>query len=317
MKLCIQIPCFNEAATISQTIEAIPQDFEGIDEVMIVVIDDGSTDETVKVVESLDREVVIERHQRNRGLAVAYETGLRRCLNEGADIIVNTDADNQYSSVDISKLVRPILDRSADFVIGARPILNHPEFSWFKRKLQRLGSLIVRWVSGAPIDDAPSGFRAITREVALSLNVFTGYTYTLETIVQASALGFRLMSIPVAINPATRPSRLVKSNASYVSRSIYTIFRVIFIYGGLKFYLWAAFLSFFMSCFLGFRWLYFLLQESGRTNLPSLFVMVGCLVISVICLSTGLIMDSLAANRKLLAEAAVVRRGLSSNGQRN
>jgi glycosyltransferase involved in cell wall biosynthesis len=210
MKLIIQIPCLNEAGTLSVALQDLPRSIDGFDEVEWLVIDDGSTDDTAAHARELGVDHVI-RHPVNRGLAAAFMTGLDACLRLGADVIVNTDADNQYQAADIPKLTMPILSGQADMVIGARPIAETEHFSWIKKKLQRLGSWAVRAASKTSVADAPSGFRAISRETAMRLNVFNAYTYTLETIIQAGLSNLRVLSVPIRTNPDLRPSRLVKS----------------------------------------------------------------------------------------------------------
>ena len=239
MKLIIQVPCLNEAGTLAIALGALPRKVEGFDKVEWLVIDDGSTDETAALARELGVDHVI-RHPANRGLATAFMTGLDACLRLDADVIVNTDADNQYEAADIPQLTAPILSGQADMVIGARPITETDHFSWIKKKLQQLGSWAVRAASKTSVADAPSGFRAISRETAMRLNVFNAYTYTLETIIQAGLSNLRVLSVPVRTNADLRPSRLVKSIPAYVRRSLVTIFRVFVTYRPLFFLLWIA-----------------------------------------------------------------------------
>lgn len=213
MKLIIQIPCYNEAATLRTTLDALPRSIPGIDTVEILIIDDGSSDDTVKVARECGVDHVVS-HMRNKGLAAAFVTGLTSSLGLGADIIVNTDADNQYKASDIPRLIGPILRREAEIVIGARPIGDIEHFSPVKKALQRLGSAVVRWVSDTDVTDAPSGFRALSRHAAMQINVFSQYTYTLETIIQAGAKNIPVVSVPIGTNADLRPSRLVKSVGS-------------------------------------------------------------------------------------------------------
>ena len=235
MKLVIQIPCFNEAASLPVSIGALPRSVPGCERVEWLVIDDGSSDDTAEVAMQLGVDHII-RHPTNRGLAAAFMTGLDAAVARGADIIVNTDADNQYDARDIETLVKPIIDGCAEFVIGARPIDATLHFSWLKRRLQALGSFVVRLASRTSVADAPSGFRAMTRDVALRLNVFNRYTYTLETIIQAGRSNIRVLSVPVRTNPDLRPSRLVSSVGNYVFRSLGTIVRIFATYRPMLFF---------------------------------------------------------------------------------
>jgi glycosyltransferase involved in cell wall biosynthesis len=225
MKVIIQIPCFNEEETLGITLDALPRTLPGVDEVEYLIIDDGSTDRTVEVAKAHGVHHVTS-FTYNRGLAAAFMRGLRVAVDQGADIVVNTDADNQYCADDIEKLIAPILSGKAGIVVGARPIQDHPHFSGLKKLLQRLGSYMVRLASNTDIPDAPSGFRAISRDAAQQLNVFNKYTYTLETIIQAGHKGIPITSVPIRVNGDLRPSRLVKSIPSYIYRSVVVIFRI-------------------------------------------------------------------------------------------
>ncbi len=233
MKLIIQIPCYNEAATLALTLADLPRRVDGFEVVEWQVIDDGSTDETAEIARANGVKHII-RMNGNQGLARAFMTGILEAVNRGADVIVNTDADNQYNAQDIPALVRPIVDGQADIVIGARPIQSIKHFSPLKRRLQRLGSSVVRGLSKTTVQDAPSGFRAITRNAALRLNVFNAYTYTLETIIQAGQGNLRIVNVPIRVNEPTRPSRLVKSNKEYVRRSIAAMLSAYLIYKPVK-----------------------------------------------------------------------------------
>ena len=223
----------------------------GFDKVEWLVIDDGSTDDTAELAKRLGVDHVV-RHPHNRGLAAAFMTGLEACLRLGADVIVNTDADNQYEAADIPKLTAPILAQEADMVIGARPIDETEHFSWIKKKLQRLGSWAVRVASKTDVIDAPSGFRAISREAAMRLNVFNPYTYTLETIIQAGVSNLRVVSVPISTNADLRPSRLVKSIGSYVRRSLVTILRVFATYRPMVLFLWPGIFLTISACWQAF-----------------------------------------------------------------
>lgn len=298
MKLIIQIPCLNEVETLAIAINALPRTVEGFDTVEWLVIDDGSTDGTAELARKLGVHHVV-RHQINRGLAVAFMTGLDACLQLGADVIVNTDADNQYNADDIPLLTAPIISRQADMVIGARPIDETEHFSWIKKRLQRLGSWAVRVASKTKVEDAPSGFRAISRETAMRLNVFNSYTYTLETIIQAGLSDLSVVSIPIRTNPDLRPSRLVKSIRSYVRRSLGTIVRVFIIYRPLMLFVWVGALSLLAGLLSGGRFVYFYLVGQGEGHIQSVIFSALCVIVGVLFLMMGLIADLIAVNRKL------------------
>ncbi|MEP0564500.1 MAG: glycosyltransferase family 2 protein, partial [Paracoccaceae bacterium] len=239
MKLIIQIPCFNEEKTLPETLADLPRDVDGFDTVEWLIIDDGSADKTVEVAREHGVDHIV-RMSHNQGLAAAFMAGIEACLRAGADVIVNTDGDNQYSGACIPKLTKPITDDRAQFVIGARPISTIEHFSPLKQRLQALGSWVVRKASGTDVDDAPSGFRAFHRETAIKLYVFNRYTYTLETIIQAGRLGIPVVSVPIEVNDPTRASRLIKSVPQYIWRSTSTILRIMVVYSPLRFF---AFLS--------------------------------------------------------------------------
>lgn len=299
MKLIIQIPCLNEVATLAIAVAALPRQVDGFDAVEWLVIDDGSTDGTGELARELGVDHVV-RHPVNRGLAAAFMTGLHAALRLGADVIVNTDADNQYEAADIPLLTRPILAGQADMVIGARPIDDTAHFSWIKKKLQRLGSWAVRKASGTDVQDAPSGFRAIARETALRLNVFNPYTYTLETIIQAGQSNLRIASVPVRTNEDLRPSRLVRSISSYVRRSLVTIVRVFVIYRPIFTFLTISALLGVPGILLGLRYLVFMAMGQGGGHVHSLILASLLLTLSALSLLCGLLADLIATNRKLL-----------------
>lgn len=299
MKLIIQIPCLNESDTLAIALGALPREVPGFDEVEWLVIDDGSTDNTAELARQIGVDHVV-RHPVNRGLATAFMTGLETCLKLGADVIVNTDADNQYEGKDIPELTRPILAGQADMVIGARPISETEHFSWIKKRLQHLGSWAVRVASKTDVADAPSGFRAISREAAMRLNVFNPYTYTLETIIQAGLSNMRVMSVNVRTNEDLRPSRLVKSISSYVRRSLVTIFRVFVTYRPLFFFFWLATLLALPGLLLGIRFLYFYFSGEGAGHIQSLILASLTLMLAALAGISGIIADLIATNRKLL-----------------
>jgi glycosyltransferase involved in cell wall biosynthesis len=248
---------------------ALPRRVPGFDTVEWLVIDDGSADDTVRVALENGVDHVV-RHTRNQGLARGFMTGLEACLERGADVIVNTDADNQYNADDIPALVAPIVEHKADIVIGARPIQTIEHFSPAKKFLQRLGSWVVRAVSRTDIPDAPSGFRAISRAAAQQLIVFSGYTYTLETIIQAGQKNMAIVSVPVRVNGDLRPSRLVKSIPSYIQRSIMTMVRIFVIYRPFRFFGMLGSAIFLLGFLIGLRFVYYYLNHSGRVSRRSL-----------------------------------------------
>jgi glycosyltransferase involved in cell wall biosynthesis len=299
MKLVIQIPCYNEAASLPLTLEYLPREVAGCDVVEWLVIDDGYDDDTAAVAGRLGVDRVV-RHPVNRGLAAAFMTGLETAVADGADIIVNTDADNQYDGRDIETLVRPIIEHRAEMVIGARPIGDTEHFSWLKKKLQGLGSAVVRAASNTRVADAPSGFRAFTREAAQRLNVFSSYTYTLETIIQAGASNIRVMSVPIRTNPDLRPSRLVKSIGRYVWRSSTTIVRIFATYKPLTFF-WLIAAFFLLVGALSGGWYFaFKLMGQGAGHIQSAVLSAACGTIGFILFMLGFLADLSAVNRRLL-----------------
>ena len=299
MKLIIQIPCLNEAETLPIALADLPREVEGFDTVEWLIIDDGSTDNTAEVARANGVHHVV-RHPVNRGLAVGFMSGLQACLRLGADVIVNTDADNQYCGADIPKLTAPVLAHQADIVIGARPIEQTEHFSWIKKKLQRLGSWAVRVASKTDVADAPSGFRAMSREAAMRLNVFSAYTYTLETIIQAGQSNLRIASVPIRTNGDLRPSRLVKSISSYVQRSLITILRVFVIYRPLTLFAWSGALFFGAGVIAGVRFLYYYIHDGGEGHIQSVILASLCVTLGMLLGMMGLIGDLIATNRKLL-----------------
>ncbi|MCE5342353.1 MAG: glycosyltransferase family 2 protein [Eubacteriales bacterium] len=301
MKLMIQIPCYNEAETLTVALNDLPKQIDGIDEIEILIIDDGSKDDTVKVARAWGVNHIVS-FTRNKGLSKGFMAGLDACLRNGADIIVNTDADNQYCGQDIEKLVAPILRHEADIVIGERPIDDIEHFSPLKKKLQRFGSYIVRKASRTDVADAPSGFRAYSREAAMSVNVINNYTYTLETIVQAGNSRMAVRSVPIRTNPELRESRLIKSVSGYVKRSMVTILRSFMMYNPLKFFGAAGSALFGLGFLLGLRFLVYYLQGSGAGHIQSLILTSILLLMGVLTWVVGLLADITAANRKILED---------------
>ena len=316
MKLIIQIPAWNEEKHLADAIAALPRQVEGFDDVEVLVVDDGSDDGTADIAESSGATVV--RLPVHRGLAVAFSTGIRGCLERGADVILNTDADNQYDAGDIPALVRPILDGTAQMVIGDRQVATLRHFSAAKRFLQKLGSWVVRRLSGTEVRDATSGFRAISRAAALRLHVFTRFTYTLETILQAGEAGFKVASVPIRVNPgATRPSRLFSSNFQYVARSLASMARIVVLYNPLRIFLTLGFIPIGLGSALLIRFLWFYITENSPAgHIQSLILAVILVVIGALIWLAGIIADLTAVNRRLLEEV-VERQRIDDPGRRS
>ena len=304
-KLIIQIPCYNEEATLGLTLSELPRQVPGVDRVEWLIINDGSRDRTVEVARACGVDHIVS-FETNLGLAKVFMAGIEACLKAGADIIVNTDADNQYCAADIPKLIAPILEGRAEIVVGARPIQEIKHFSPFKKFLQKLGSLAVRFASNTKIPDAPSGFRAISREAALRLNVFNEYTYTLETIIQAGQRGMVITSVPIRTNDYLRPSRLVKSIFVYVQRSLWTIIRIFMTYRPLQFFMMLGSVPVSLGFLLCMRWLLLFWGVFGdnpsKPRVPSLILAAILILIGFQLWIFGLVADLLAVNRKLLED---------------
>ena len=307
MKLIIQIPCYNEADTLEVALGALPRQLEGFDQVEWLIIDDGSTDDTVKVARDNGVDHVV-RFNANRGLARGFMAGLDACIKLGADVIVNTDADNQYNADDIPKLVAPILSGEADIVVGARPIEDIEHFSFTKKLLQRLGSWVVRLASKTDIPDSPSGFRALSRDAAMRMNVFNEYTYTLETIIEAGQKGVAITSVPIRVNPDLRPSRLVKSIPSYLNKSIGTIVRIFVVYRPFRFFVFIGGILFLLGFTLGLRFLYFYLDGQGDGHIQSVILSAVLLGMGFQTILVAFIADLLATNRKILEDTQYMLR---------
>lgn len=300
-KLVIQIPCYNEQEVLGATLDALPRQIPGIDRVEVLVIDDGSTDRTSEVAREHGANHVI-RFTVNRGLARAFMAGLDHAIKAGADIIVNTDADNQYNSDDIPALIAPILMGQAEIVVGERPIGEIDHFSPLKKILQKTGSWVVRMASRTDVVDAPSGFRAMTREAAMRLNVFDSYTYTLETIIQAGRKNMAIRSVPVRVNSQIRPSRLIRSIPDYLRRSFFTIARIFMTYRPFRFFALLGLLSIAVGLIPSVRFLYYYFTASGAGHIQSLIFGVLFLGNGFALIVVGLIADLIGINRQLLEE---------------
>lgn len=301
MKLVIQIPCLDEAQTLGATLADLPRSVTDVDRISIIVVDDGSADETADVAASLGASVI--RLPATRGLAVAFSAGIEASLTAGADIIVNTDGDNQYRGADVATLIAPIVAGSADIVIGARPISTMNDFSWAKKMLQRTGSWVVRRLSGTRVDDATSGFRAYSREAALRLDVFSGYTYTLETIVQAANHGLRIASVPIRVNPVARKSRLMRSTAHYVLRAGSGLLRMFVVYRPFRFFIVPAAMAMAIAVAIGLRFLWFFVQSGGAAgHLQSLILSAMLFGLGAALIVVAFLGDLIAINRRMLED---------------
>ena len=307
MKLIVQLPCFNEAAQLPATLAQLPRQVEGFDRVEWLVVDDGSTDDTAAVARAHGVDHVL-RYADNRGLAFAFATGLEACCRLGADVIANLDADNQYRADALPALCTPVREGRADIVVGCRPIAQIAHFSPAKKFLQRLGSGVVRMISGADVADATSGFRAYSRRAALALNVHSRYTYTLETLVQARQARLVVACVPVAVNPPTRPSRLMRSSTEYVRRSVLTIVRAFVIYRPLRFFLVPAALLALGGIALGLRFLANFIVDGQAGNVQSLILAAILVLLSALAVAIGLIADLLSVNRRLLEDIQASQR---------
>ena len=302
VKLIIQSPCVNEAETLPLTVADLPREVPGVDVVEWLVVDDGSSDRTAEIARELGVDHVVS-HSHNRGLAAAFLTGIDACLRAGADVIVNTDADNQYHGASIPDLVAPVLAGDAEMVVGERPIASIDDFSRTKKLLQRIGSSVVRRFSGTGVRDAASGFRAYSRDAAMRVQVFGRYTYTMETIVQAGWNGITITSVPVGVNPKTRESRLVKSNSRYVWRSAQSIIRSFALYKPFRFFFFAGLVPFAIGALLLLRWLaLYLLDDVYTSRVPSLLAGIGLIVVAAQIWAVAFLADLQAANRRVLED---------------
>ncbi len=301
MKLIIQIPCYNEAKTLEIALNHLPKHIDGIDTIEYLIINDGSQDRTVEVARQWGVHYVVNFTQ-NRGLARGFMAGLDACLRNGADIIVNTDADDQYCGEDIETIVRPILEGKSDIVIGSRPIDQTRHFSPVKKKLQHFGSWVVRRASKSGIPDAPSGFRAYSREAALRLNVTNDYTYTLETIVQAGRERIPQMAVDIRTNPELRPSRLFHSIFGYVKKSILTIFRTYVLYKPLQFFMILGTIPFAGGLILGIRFLVLFFSGHSNGHIQSLILASVLLMMGFMTYVVGVLADTISSERKILED---------------
>ncbi len=315
MKLIIQIPCYNEEETLPYTIRDIPRAIPGIDQIEILVINDGSTDRTVEVARTLGVHHVVS-FTNNKGLAEAFMAGLNEALVLGADVIVNTDGDNQYRGADIPKLIVPILEGKADIVIGDRQVDNIKHFSGMKKLLQKLGSWVVQQVSNTTVPDTTSGFRAFNREAALRMNVMSRFTYTLETIIQAGKKNLAVSHVPVKTNEKLRDSRLFTSIPSYIKRSINTIFRIYTMYEPLKMFFSIGGIVFSAGLLISIRFLYFYLAGNGSGHIQSLLLSAILVIVGFQIFIIGLLADLIAFNRKLIEDSVYRIKKIELNSTR-
>ena len=307
MRLVVQIPCLNEEETLPRTVADIRIALEDLSHV-ILIVDDGSTDGTIEAARlaGVDYLAKLPRH---RGLSRAFMTGISASLRLGADIIVNTDADNQYQAGDIARLIGPIVAGHADIVVGARPIADIEHFSGVKKSLQRLGSGAIKWLTGADVKDATSGFRAISRDAALRLNVFTPFTYTLETIIQGARSGMKIVSVPIGVGPPTRPSRLFRSLWQYLRRSLGHILWVYTIYAPLRIYGALGLIPFALATILGLRYLLLVtFADPTRSHAPSLLLAAVLFMLAFILWAVGGLGQLIAVNRRLLEDIQTEQR---------
>ncbi len=299
IKLIIQLPCYNEEKTLPKTIADLPKDVNGIDIIETLVINDGSTDRTVEVAKELGVTHIVNS-TKNRGLAITFETGIKKCLELGADIIVNTDGDNQYYGPDIAKLVQPIIKGDADVVIGDRQTGKIEHFSFTKKMLQRMGSSLVRRLSKTNIKDTVSGFRAYSRETALKMNIVTDFSYTIENIIQLGNRKLKIVSVPVRTNKKERESRLFKNIPHFVSNQLITIVRAYSTYRALRVFSLLGFLLMLPGVIGFIRFLYFYFNGEGEGHIQSLIFSTSFVIVGFLMLVLGIIADLISTNRKLI-----------------
>lgn len=302
MKLIVQIPCYNEEQTLPETVLDIPKEIEGIDQVEILIIDDGSTDKTIEVAKRIGVDHIVE-NSKNCGLARTFQVGMDACLRLGADIIVNTDGDNQYQGKDIPKLIAPILNDNADIVIGDRQTDKVPHFSTTKKKIQKLGSFVVRILSETEVPDAVSGFRAFKREAAMQMNIVSPFSYTIETIIQAGRKHLAVTSVPIGTNPKTRDSRLFKSIPNFIERSVSTMIRMYTMYQPLRVFFYIGTFLTIMGLIPSFRFLYYYFTGNGGGHIQSLIFGAIMLLVGFQVFMIGIVADVIGFNRKLIEEA--------------
>jgi glycosyltransferase involved in cell wall biosynthesis len=299
MKLIVQIPCFNEEETLARTVADIPREIEGVDEVEILIIDDGSSDRTLEVAREIDVDHIV-RHKVNKGLGRAFRHGLDACLLAGADIIVNTDGDNQYYGADICKLIEPILNGEADIVIGDRQLARLPHLSYHRKFLQWLGSAVVRKLAGVQVPDAVSGFRALNSKAALRLNIVSLFSYTIEMLIQAGKRQIAVTSVPVRTNPKTRESRLFNSIPRFIERSFTTMVRVYGMYQPLRAFFYLATILMVIGLIPIIRFLYYYFAESGAGHIQSLLLGGVILLMGFVTYLVGMVADLISFNRQLI-----------------
>ncbi len=299
MKLIVQIPCFNEEHTLPETVADIPRSIEGITAVEILIVDDGSTDKTVEVARALGIDHIV-RNKRNIGLARTFRVGLDECLKRGADIIVNTDGDNQYAGWDIPRLIRPILDGQADIVVGDRRTGRIGHFSPFKKRLQGLGSAVVKRLAGIDIPDAVSGFRAISRDAAIRLNIVSPFSYTTEMLIQAGKKHMAVLSVPVETNPKTRDSRLFKSIPRFIERQLTTIVRMYAMYQPLRVFFYIGAILLILGLVPIVRFLVYYIEGAGVGHVQSLMLGSVLVMMAFIAWMVGLVADLMNFNRQLI-----------------
>ena len=304
MKLIIQIPCYNEEIALPVTLSQLPTQIDGIDEIEVLISDDGSTDRTIEIAKQYGVKH-IETSTHHRGLAKTFMAGIHRALAEGADIIVNTDADNQYCADDIKKLVKPILEKKADIVIGARPIKEIKSFSPLKKMLQFFGSKVVRLLSATATEDAPSGFRAFSRNAALALNVFDNYTYTIETVIQSKTKGLHIVSVPIRVNSCFRKSKLVKNIFTYIQKNSFTILRMFIIYRPFRFFASIGSFIALVGFILLSRFLFLYFMDNGNGHIQSLIISSILVITGFQIVIFGVLADLLSINRKLIEDIQV------------
>ncbi|RPI02913.1 MAG: glycosyltransferase family 2 protein [Calditrichaeota bacterium] len=315
MKLIIQIPCYNEEDILPQTLADLPRQLPGIDTIEFLIIDDGSTDKTVNVARQSGVHHIVSM-TKNKGLAKGFMSGLDACLRLGADVIVNTDADNQYCGEDIAKLVAPIVNGRAEMVVGDRQTNAIEHFSWFKKRLQNLGSWVVRQVSDTEIPDATSGFRALSREAAMRMNVVSDFTYTLETIIQAGKKNLAITHVPIRTNGKLRESRLFRGNWSYIKRSVATIARIYTMYEPLKMFSYIGGFFFLAGVLIGLRFVFYFFMRGGAGHIQSLILAAVLLILGVQIFVLGLVADIIGSNRRLIEDALFRLKKMELQGDR-